>query len=102
MKTLVIPTTDYFQEAKRLLFYGEVNLAKKTYDYYHLNEKIYDAEDFQKLLESRGLKPIKISSGTSDRKAFDGFINQYISDLKESTYYRNYTSPKGNRVARKA
>lgn len=97
-----IPTRKYFEEAKKLLYLGEVNLVRKKYDYYHVNEKIYDAEDFQTLLSSIGIKPIKLSSGTSDRKAFPEFISQVIKDLQDDRYYRNYSSPKGNRIARKA
>lgn len=96
------PSKRYLNKAYELLMKGEVNLDQRKYDYYHLNEKIYDSEDFQKLLLSNGITPTKISSGTSDRKAFDGLIQQSIRDLKASKYYRNYSSSRGNRSARKA
>lgn len=103
MKQIQILSKQYLSKAYRALMDNEVNLRKKRYDYYHVNEKIYDAEDFQKLLSSNGInKIIKLSSGTSDRKTYRGYIEQSISDLKKNLYYRNYSSPRGNRIARKA
>lgn len=100
---LSIPKKSYLNKGYKLLFESEIKLGKKFYDYYHLNEKIYDCEDFPKLLKLNGVnKIIKISSGTSDRKAYSGYISQSISDLKNNMYYRNYSSPKGNMLARKA
>ena len=103
MKSLSIPTKSYLQKGFKLLFESEIRLGEKAYDYYHLNEKIYDCEDFQKLLALKGINQIiKLSSGTSDRKAYRGYLSQSISDLKNNTYYRNYSSPMGNKTARKA
>lgn len=103
MKSFSIPRKSYLQKGFKLLFESEIKLGEKSYDYYHLNEKIYDCEDFPKLLQLNGVnKIVKISSGTSDRKAYKGYITQSIADLKNNTYYRNYSSPKGNKLARRA
>lgn len=104
MKPITIPKKSYFRQGYKLLFDSEIQLDKKAYDYYHLNEKIYDCEDFQKLvMTNKNVDSIiKISSGTSDRKAFKGYITQSIFDLKKNMYYRNYSSPKGDRIARRA
>ncbi|MBI2334882.1 pyridoxal phosphate-dependent aminotransferase [Candidatus Daviesbacteria bacterium] len=103
MKKLIIPKKSYFKKAYKLLFDSEIKLREKNYDYYHLNEKIYDCEDFQKLVLTEGPgKIVKISSGTSDRKAFPGYIEQSVADLKSNKYYRNYTSPNGYRLARRS
>lgn len=103
MNQITIPKKSYLQKGFKLLFNSEINLGKKFYDYYHLNEKIYDCEDFITLLKANGVNSvIKLSSGTSDRKAYKGYLAQSIVDLKNNTYYRNYSSPKGNKIARKA
>lgn len=103
MKQLTIPKKSYLQKGFKLLFNSDINLGKKSYDYYHLNEKIYDCEDFITLLKTNGVDSvIKLSSGTSDRKAYKGYLAQSIIDLKNNTYYRSYSSPKGNKIARRA
>lgn len=103
MISIIIPKKSYFKKAYQLLLDGEVQLRNKKYDYYHLNEKIYDADDFQNLLKTNNINSvIKMSSGTSDRKAFKGFLKQSSLDLRNNTYYRSYSSPKGNKTARKA
>lgn len=98
-----IPNKQYFEQAKKLLYGGDVNLTEKKYDYYHVNEKIYDSEKFQQLLATNSIDQIiKISSGTSDRKAFSPYIKRAIKDLNRSNFYRNYTSAKGSINARRA
>ncbi len=100
---ITIPNKRYFNKAYQILMNGDVNVLNNKYSYYRLNEKIFTSEQFKYLLESNGLqKRYKISSGTSDRLAYKGFITQAITDLKKGTYYRSYAPPKGNIIIRKA
>src|SRR5438105_1126092 len=97
-----IPSQSYLRNGYKLLFDSTILLGEKQYDYYHINEKIYDEPSFVNLIESAGLTPLKISSGTSDRKAFNGYIQQAVQDMRNHSYYRFYTSPLGSFMARKA
>jgi aspartate/methionine/tyrosine aminotransferase len=104
MKQIVkIPSKQYFDKAYKILIDGDVNLRNAKYDYYGLNAKIFSSQQLASLMEKNGLtKRYKISSGTSDRFAFKGYINQVITDLKKGIYYRFYSLSKGDLSTRKA
>ncbi|HEX8965258.1 MAG TPA: pyridoxal phosphate-dependent aminotransferase [Patescibacteria group bacterium] len=98
-----IPNKKYLKRAFEILNNGDINLKKNNYSYYSLNETLFTSEQIQSLMEKKGIKNrLKLSSGTSDKMAFQGFINQAKEDLEKGTYYRFYSPPKGNINARKA
>lgn len=102
MRKILIPDKKYYINAQKILESGDINIMKNTFSYYRLNEKLFTSENLKNLLESNNIiERLKISSGTSDRYAFEGFIKQSIKDLKNGIYYRFYTPPKGNLIARK-
>jgi aspartate/methionine/tyrosine aminotransferase len=104
MKSIVkIPTKKYFNKAYKILMSESINLQEEKYDYYGLNQKIFDSQQFATLLKTNGLtERYKFSSGTSDQPAFKGYIKQVIADLKDASYYRYYSPPKGDVNTRKA
>ncbi len=98
-----IPNKKYLEQAFEIITNGDISLKKNNYSYYGLNETLFTSEQMQSLMEENGVKNrLKLSSGTSDKMAFKGFIDQAKNDLGKGTYYRFYSPPKGNITARKA
>jgi aspartate/methionine/tyrosine aminotransferase len=98
-----IPPKSYFDKAKDILYGSAIDIGRKNYSFNRIRKACYNSEALQKLISSLGSPTMyEISAGTSDRKAYRGYINQIVSDIKNNRYYREYTTASGNLLARKA
>jgi len=100
MKIVKIPRKSFFKKAYKIF---RDKLLEKNPDFNRIRRLCFNSEDLQGLMKSIGINEYyEISSGTSDRIAFKPYLKQIIDDIKNSRYYREYTTAKGNNSARKA
>ncbi|MCR4312769.1 MAG: pyridoxal phosphate-dependent aminotransferase [Candidatus Roizmanbacteria bacterium] len=97
-----IPDRSYFKKIEKILYGKDLNIKNKKYEFNAIRRKIYSNKDILELMGKNGVKISEISSGVSDRKAYCGYIEQAVNDLKSDKYYKNYYSSAGNPEARLA
>lgn len=97
-----IPDRSYFKKIKKILYGKDLDIKNVKYEFNAIRRKIYSNKDILELMDKNGVKISEISSGVSDRKAYRGYIEQAVNDLKSDKYYKNYYSSAGNPEARLA
>jgi len=97
-----IPDRSYFKKIKKILYGKDFDIKNKKYEFNAIRRKIYSNKDILELMSKNGIEISEISSGVSDRKAYRGYIEQAVNDLKSDKYYKNYYSSAGNPEARLA
>lgn len=88
-------------EYKKIIL-EEILPAIKNKEFNNVRRAIYGNLKILRLLAKKRIKVSEISSGVSDRKAFKGYIDQIVSDLRRDRYYRDYYPSKGSLEARQA
>lgn len=97
-----VPKQLYFKKIEKILYDKDLDIKNKKYEFNAIRRKIYSNKNILNLLTKNKIILSEISSGVSDRKAYQGFINQAVRDLKSNKYYKNYYSSAGNPEARLA
>lgn len=97
-----IPDRSYFKKIRKVLYGKDLDIKNKKYEFNAIRRKIYSNKEILELMEKSGMETSEISSGVSDRKAYRGYIEQAVRDLKSDKYYKNYYSSAGNPEARLA
>lgn len=102
-QTIRIPPKSYFQKAEKILRGKKIDVENKNYDFNRIRKACFNSEELKNLLASIGIqKTYEISAGTSDRKAYRGYVDQIAADIKKGRYYRDYTTANGSLEARKS
>lgn len=103
MKSLSIPNQMYLNRVKKIIYGKEIDIENTRCDFNTLRRKIFNNGSLESLLATNGIPTTyEISSGTSDIPCWNGYKKQLITDIKDNTYYRDYTTAKGNQDAREA
>lgn len=101
MSNLKIPSKQYFQSVKEILF-KEILTKNKNFEFNNLRRSIYSNEKILNLMAKNNININEISSGVSDRTAYEGYLEQIINDFKKDKFYKDYYPSKGNLEPRKA
>lgn len=94
-------TKSDMNSVKEILYGKALDIKNKEYEFNAIRRLIYGNEKILKIITNNGLSIDEISSGVSDRDAYDGYIKQVIADLNKK-YYKNYYPSNGNFEARQA
>lgn len=97
-----IPDRSFFKKIEKIIYGKDLDIKNKKYEFNEIRKKIYSNKNILELMKKRGVEISEISSGVSDRKAYRGYIEQAVDDLKSNKYYKNYYSSAGNPEARLA
>lgn len=97
-----IPTKSFFKKVEKVLYEKDLNIKNIKYEFNTVRRKIYSNKSILGLMKRNNINTSEISSGVSDRKAYTGYIEQAVNDLKSNKYYKNYYSSAGNPEARLA
>lgn len=97
-----IPDRSYFKKVEKILYGKDLDIKNKEYEFNAIRRKIYSNKNILELMSKNRVIISEISSGVSDRKAYRGYIEQAVNDLKSDKYYKNYYSSAGNPEARLA
>lgn len=93
----------YIMQVENILRSPEIGLFGKKYDFNGARRAVFNSPSLARLMEQNGVpRPVEISSGVSDEKAYAPYLRQAAQDLLESRYYRSYYANRGDTGSREA
>lgn len=99
---ITIPNDAYKKTVRDILYADDIAIDRGAYDFNTIRRKIFASEKLTNAMNANGVSVFyEISSGTSDLPTWDGFLDQTERDVRNPDFYREYTTAKGNLLARR-